>query len=190
MLLDPRQQNTTRWNQYIDLEGMNVNILLTGKPGIGKSTIIQKVLESIGTARAAGFWTLEIRIAGRRVGFSIQTVDGMVGTLADINLSSGPRVGKYVVSVEHVDEVAIPAMQRARNSDCVIIIDEIGSMELKSARFGPEVRKCLDTGRVLGTLQLRKGEFQDEVRSRSDVRIINVTPENRDSLPAQVIGML
>ncbi|MGY5853494.1 MAG: nucleoside-triphosphatase [Candidatus Thorarchaeota archaeon] len=167
-----------------------MNILLTGTPGIGKSTIIQKVLESIGTARAAGFWTLEIRIDGQRVGFSMQTVDGVVGTLADINLRDGPRVGKYVVSVAHVDEVAIPAMRRARATDCVIIIDEIASMELKSPRFAPEVRKCLDTGRVLGTLQLRKGEFQDEVRSRPDVRIIDVTFENRDSLPAQVLELL
>lgn len=167
-----------------------MNILLTGKPGVGKSTIIQKVLESIGTTRAAGFWTLEIRIKGRRVGFSIQTVDGVVGTLAHVNGTDGPRVGKYVVSVPHIDEVAIPALQRARNSDCIIIIDEIASMELKSAAFAPEVRKCLDTGRVLGTLQLRKGEFQDEVRSRPDVRIINATYENRDVLPAQILKLL
>ncbi|MDF1539068.1 MAG: nucleoside-triphosphatase [Candidatus Thorarchaeota archaeon] len=167
-----------------------MNILLTGKPGIGKSTIIQKVVESIGTGRASGFWTLELRIGGYRVGFSIQTVDGVVGTLAHVRGTEGPRVGKYVVSVAHIDEVAIPAMQRARNSDCTIIIDEIASMELKSAAFAPEVRKCLDTGRVLGTLQLRQGEFQDEVRSRPDVRIINVTLENRDVLPTQILSLI
>ncbi len=167
-----------------------MNILLTGKPGIGKSTIIQRVIESIGTERASGFWTLELRIGGHRVGFSIQTVDGVVGTLAHVNNSDGPKVGKYIVSIGHINEVAIPSLQRARKSDGVIIIDEIASMELKSAGFAPEVRKCLDTGRVLGTLQLRSGEFQDEVRSRSDVRIINVTIENRNLLPAQVLGML
>ncbi|MHA2425619.1 MAG: NTPase [Candidatus Thorarchaeota archaeon] len=167
-----------------------MNIILTGRPGVGKSTIIQKILESIGIENAAGFWTMEIRVKGRRVGFSIQTLDGVVGTLAHVDNSRGPRVGRYVVSVEHVDEVAIPAMMRARNSEGIIIIDEIASMELKSPRFAPEVRRCLDTRRVLGTLQLRKGEFQDEVRSRTDVRIIEVTPENRDDLPAQVIRML
>jgi nucleoside-triphosphatase len=167
-----------------------MNILLTGKPGVGKSTIIQKVLESIGTEHAAGFWTMEIRIDGRRVGFSMQTVDGVVGSLAHINNKTGPRVGRYGVSVEHIDEVAIPSLERARNSDGVIIIDEIASMELKSPRFAPEVRRCLDTGRVLGTLQLRSGPFQDEVRSRNDVRLIEVTPENRDQLPAQVIKLL
>ena len=167
-----------------------MNILLTGKPGIGKSTIIQKVLETIGTERAAGFWTMEIRIEGRRVGFSIQTVDGVVGTLAHVSDKTGPRVGKYGVSVAHIDEVAIPALQRAREADCTIIIDEIASMELKSPKFAPEVRRCLDTRRVLGTLQLRSGAFQDEVRKRTDVKLINVTHENRDEIPALVTKML
>lgn len=167
-----------------------MNILLTGKPGIGKSTIIQKVLETVGTERAAGFWTMEIRIQGNRVGFSIQTVDGVVGTLAHVDNSDGPRVGKYVVSIGHIDDVAIPSLHRARKTDHLIIIDEIASMELKSPNFAPEVRRCLDTGRVLGTLQLRQGEFQDEVRSRSDVKILNVTLENRDKMPAKVIDML
>ncbi|MFW9919205.1 MAG: NTPase [Candidatus Thorarchaeota archaeon] len=167
-----------------------MNILLTGNPGVGKSTIIQKVIEEIGTEGAGGFWTLEIRIKGRRVGFSIQTVDGVVGTLAHIDNSDGPRVGKYVVSVGHIEDVAIPSMINARASDGIIIIDEIATMELKSPLFAPEVRRCLDTGRVLGTLQARKEFFLDEVRNRPDVSILTVTPENRDRIPAQVLELI
>ncbi len=167
-----------------------MNILLTGKPGVGKSTIIQKVIESLGVDRTAGFWTMEIRVRNQRVGFSIQTVDGVVGTLAHVDNDRGPRVGKYTVSIEHIDEVAIPSMERARNAGKIIIIDEIASMELKSPQFAPEVKRCLDTKRVLGTLQERPGSFQDEVRMRTDIRIIEITHENRDQIPAQVLSML
>jgi len=167
-----------------------MNILLTGKPGVGKSTVIQKIIEHLGTEKVAGFWTMEIRIRGRRVGFSIQTTDGVVGTLAHIDMEKGPRVGKYIVSVEHIDAVAIPAMREARESRRIIIIDEIASMELKSALFAPEVRKCLDTGRVLGTLQQQSGPFQEEVRKRPDTILLNVTIESRDSVPAHVLELL
>ncbi|MHA1909315.1 MAG: NTPase [Candidatus Thorarchaeota archaeon] len=167
-----------------------MNILLTGKPAVGKTTAIKKIIDLLGSENVDGFWTTEILKAGRRTGFAIHTTGRKKGILADTLESSGPRVGKYRVNVGSIDEVAIPALERARTSGKKIIIDEIASMELKSSRFAPEVRKCLDTGRVLGTLQLRKGEFQDEVRSRTDVRLIEVTPENRDHLPAQVFKYL
>ncbi len=165
-----------------------MNVLLTGRPGVGKSTVIQKVINALGRDRVAGFWTMERRVGGIRAGFSIQTMDGLTGTLADVNLHDGPRVGKYTVNVTSLNQIAIPSLQRARESNKLIIVDEIASMELKSLMFASEIRLCLDTGRVLGTLQLRGGAFQDEVRARSDVRIVEVTPENRDSLPSQIIA--
>jgi len=167
-----------------------MTLLLTGKPSVGKSTIIKKVVGMIGYDNANGFWTEEIRIEGKRTGFAIRTVDGVEAILAHVDERYGPQVGKYGVVVKHIDNVIIPALQCARNSESIIIIDEIASMELKSPKFATEVRKCLDTGRVLGTLQLRSAQFQDEVRSRGDVRIIVVTPENRDSLPAQVVEII
>jgi nucleoside-triphosphatase len=167
-----------------------MNVLLTGRPGIGKSTVIQKIIKTLGREGCAGFWTSERRQDGIRVGFSIQTIEGAVGTLADVSFHNGPQVGKYTVNVAHLNQIAIPSLQRARESGKLIVVDEIASMELKSPRFASEIRLCLDTGRVLGTLQLRGGSFQDEVRSRSDVRIIEVTPENRDGLPSQIIDAL
>ncbi len=167
-----------------------MNVLLTGRPGVGKSSVIQKVINALGRDTVAGFWTMERRIGGIRAGFSIQTTDGVTGILADVNLHDGPRVGKYTVNVASLNQIAIPSLQKARESGKVIIVDEIASMELKSPRFASEIRLCLDTGRVLGTIQLRRGAFQDEVRTRSDVRIIEVTTENRDSLTSQIMGEL
>ncbi len=166
-----------------------MNVLLTGRPGVGKTTAIQRIVDLLGKNRADGVWSLEIREAGRRVGFAIHTFTAEKGVLADTRGNSGPRVGKYTVNVQGIDEIAIPALKRARISGKVIIIDEIASMELKSPRFAPEVRKCLETGCVIGTLQQRSGPFQDEVRKRPDVRLLTITPENRDEIPAQVLGI-
>ncbi len=167
-----------------------MNILLTGKPGIGKSTAIQRIIDLLGKNKAGGFWTREIRDKGRRVGFLIQTLNGLSEVLAHVELDTGPRVGKYTVSVEAIKRIAIPAMQQARESDKIIIIDEIASMELKSPQFAPEVRRCLNTGRVLGTLQQKTGKFHDEVRNRPDTILLNMTVENRDAIPAHVLNLL
>jgi nucleoside-triphosphatase len=99
-------------------------------------------------------------------------------------------VGKYRVNIADLESIAIPALVRARKQGQIIVIDEIGSMELYSSQFAPEVRKCLDTGKVLATLQQRKGGFQDEVRARDDVHLIEITHMNRNSLPKDVLSML
>ncbi|MFW9968046.1 MAG: NTPase [Candidatus Thorarchaeota archaeon] len=169
---------------------MKKNIVLTGKPGIGKSTVIKRVIQTLDPERLGGFWSAEIRENNRRVGFSLITLSGEKGVLAHVDLNRGPRVGKYFVSIEDLEAIAIPALARARVRGQIIVIDEIASMELHSPRFAPEVRRCLDTGKVLATLQQRKGGFQDEVRTREDVFLIDVKLENRDILPQEVLSRL
>ncbi|MHA2140723.1 MAG: NTPase [Candidatus Thorarchaeota archaeon] len=169
---------------------MRKNVILTGKPGIGKSTLIKKVIHALDPRLAEGFWSSEIRENNRRVGFSINTLSGEIGVLAHVALSTGPRVGKYRVNVNAIESIAIPALVRARIDDKIIVIDEIASMELYSSHFAPEVRKCLDSGKVLATLQQRRGAFQDEVRARNDVYLIEITRENRNSLLQEIISIL
>ncbi|MFW9794438.1 MAG: NTPase [Candidatus Thorarchaeota archaeon] len=169
---------------------MKSNILLTGRPGIGKTTAIRRIMEKLETRVAMGFLSYESREKGKRVGFAIETLSGKKGTLAHVNFKTGYRVGKYQVSVEDIDAVIIPELETARESENLIIIDEIAKMELYSQLFAPEVRKCLDTGRVIGTIQDRRGPFLDEVRQRNDVRILELTQHNRDDIPFQVLAFL
>jgi nucleoside-triphosphatase len=169
---------------------MKPNILLTGQPGIGKTTAIRKITERIPSARLRGFLSYEIRECGKRVGFAIETLSGKRGTLAHVDFNTGFRVSKYHVSVEDIDSIIIPELRQARESNYLIIIDEIAKMELFSKLFAPEVRKCLDTGRVIGTIQKRRGIFLDEVRKRRDVKILELTQSNRDAIPMQVLSML
>ena len=169
---------------------MKSNILLTGSPGIGKTTAIRKIIDRLKSKTASGFLSYEIREKGRRMGFAIETLTGKKGTLAHINLNTGFKVGKYHVSVEDIESIIIPELEKARKSDNLIIIDEIAKMELFSKLFAPEVSRCLDTGRVIGTIQERRSPFLDDVRRRPDVAILELNLSNRDDVPMRVLALL
>jgi nucleoside-triphosphatase len=167
-----------------------VNILLTGRPGIGKTTAIKRVVQRLPSDSAAGFWTQEIRERGKRVGFEINTLDGRKGMLAHVRSTSQRRVGRYGVETEAINNLAVHSLQIARQLERIIIIDEIAKMELCSPAFAPEVSRCLDTARVIGTIQSRHGEFLDSVRNREDVQVLILTEANRVEAPDRVLNML
>ncbi|MHA1636834.1 MAG: nucleoside-triphosphatase, partial [Candidatus Thorarchaeota archaeon] len=102
-----------------------MNILLTGKPGIGKTSAIKKIAESIGYENVDGFFSEEIRVKGRRTGFRIITFNGLEGVLARISQTDGSKVGKYRVCVSDIESVAIPSLEKARSTGKTIIIDEM-----------------------------------------------------------------
>ncbi len=158
------------------------NILLTGRPGIGKTTAIRTIVQNFNPRKVAGFWSAEIRQSGKRVGFAIETFSGKSGILARIDID-GPRVGKYGVNIEDIDSIIIPELRLARKLGKYIIIDEIAKMELYSSQFAIEVEACLDTGRVIGTIQARNHQFLKKIKSRQDVRLIEITESNREMIP-------
>jgi len=138
---------------------MKKHVLLTGRPGIGKTTAIRKTIKRIGSKRVGGFWSSEIRKSGRRQGFAIHTVQNDEGILAHVDRKEGPRVSKYRVNIADINEIAVPAMRKARESGKIIIVDEIAKMELYSESFKQEIIRCLNQGRVLGTIQQRRSSF-------------------------------
>jgi nucleoside-triphosphatase len=163
------------------------NLLLTGHPGVGKTTVLRRALERL-AVRAGGFYTEEIREGGHRRGFAIVTTGGRRAVLAHVDLSSPHAVGRYRVSVEAIESVAVPALLEAVRTADVVVVDEIARMELCSPRFAEAVRAALDGARpVLGVIQTARLPFLEEVRRRPDVRLVEVTPANRDTLPEAVV---
>ncbi|MEM2142827.1 MAG: nucleoside-triphosphatase [Candidatus Thorarchaeota archaeon] len=163
---------------------------MTGQPGIGKTTAIRRIVELIGTDRAGGFYSAEIREGGQRVGFGLTTLDGKRGTLAHIDCTQGPRVGRYGVNVRDIMNVAVPAMRSARESGKIVIVDEIARMELFSSEFEKEVVRCLDSRCVIGTIQQRSDPVLNGIRHRDDVRVIVIDVSNRNSIPELVMSMI
>ncbi|MEM2910700.1 MAG: NTPase [Nitrososphaerota archaeon] len=164
--------------------------VITGAPGSGKTTVVLKlaeILKHMGFS-VGGMYTREVRSSGNRVGFEIVDVaTGKIGTLAWVGYGSGPKVGKYLVNLRDLDEVGVRAIESASQFD-VIVVDEVGPMELKSRRFKEAVRKLLATGKpsVLTIHYRASDELLDEVRRIVSGKSIVVAPENRDRLPIEL----
>lgn len=169
---------------------MERHILLTGKPGVGKTTIIKKIIPLL-EMPAGGFFTEEIRVMDRRMGFRIVTLDGDEGIMSHVDCKSNYKVGKYRVDLESFERVAIPALEKAIMDKSIIVIDEIGKMELFSAKFRELIRKILDSKKPLLCVIKEDGDaFTEEIKNRDDVSLITVNYENRAGLPAKVIERL
>lgn len=160
-----------------------MKLLLTGPPGVGKTTLVKRVVVKVKDRfRCSGFITQEVRAeTGARVGFDIVTLYGRVAPLARKGMKEGPRVGDYRVDLYSLERTAVPSMEDPTAQ--VIVVDEIGLMELKSSRFKDALLDLLGDGRpLLGTIRLQKEPFCDMVKTQPGVEVIEVTYDNRDGL--------
>lgn len=169
---------------------MKKHILLSGKPGIGKTSVIKKILPLLGL-NAGGFFTEEIRVMDRRMGFRIVTLDGTDGILAHIECNSNYKVGKYRVDLDSFEKIAIPALGDAIKNKSIVVIDEIGTMELFSLKFRELVSKILNSDKtLLCTIKENGDAFTEEIKNRTDIVLITVNYANRETLPEKVLEML
>ncbi|KPK25412.1 MAG: hypothetical protein AMK69_14390, partial [Nitrospira bacterium SG8_3] len=153
---------------------MSRNILVTGPPRCGKSTLIERVVGRI-QKPMTGFFTREMRQGGKRVGFSIITMDGKESVLAHQDTKSRFRVGKYGVNLDHIDQIAVPSMVPAK-ADEIVVIDEIGKMECFSFLFRQTLLNVLNSDNsVLGSIALKGDKFIQNIRERADVLLIHIT---------------
>ncbi len=165
------------------------NTLLEGKPRVGKTTLLLKVSRRISHYGLGGFYTEEIRKKNRRVGFRISTFSGQTGILAHVDYTTGPRVGKYRVNIPTLERIGVRELERALQDARIILIDEIGKMELFSDKFKEILLRCLDSSTpILATIMLRSNPFADTIKKRPDVELIQVTLKNRDRLPDKLIS--
>ena len=126
----------------------------------------------------------------RRRGFRIKTVAGEEGILAHVGYRGPPRVGKYGVDLEEFQRVALPALEGVPEGS-VVVIDELGKMELASKRFRDAVSALFAQDMpVVATVHAHRHPFTDELKRRGDVEVERVTRGNRDALPAQILAAL
>jgi nucleoside-triphosphatase len=151
------------------------NLLLTGAPGCGKTTVLRRVAERLGDLRLAGFLTVELREHGERVGCEAIDLNGQRAILAHVRSRSPVRVGRYGVEPERLIPLVEENLVRPTGSVDLFLIDEIGKMECYCPAFVAEVRRVLEGPvPVLASIALKGGGFIAEVKARPDVRIIEV----------------
>jgi nucleoside-triphosphatase len=160
-----------------------LRILLTGMPGVGKTTVVREVVARLPGVRLSGFLTEEVRGPQGRTGFRVRTWDGREGWLARVASGGGPRVGRYVVDLPAFEAVALPALA-LEPSVALYVVDEVGKMECLSKAFQEAMRRLL-SARVplLATVALRGGGLIDEVKRWPGTEFHEVTRSNRDALP-------
>ena len=171
---------------------MGHTLLLTGRPGVGKTTVIKKVAELLGK-QAGGFYTEEIHGPGGRKGFRLVTLDGQETVMAHVNLRGGgrPRVSRYGVDVGAIDRVGVVALRRAMTDCQVIIVDEIGKMELFSGQFRDVVIQAVSGLKpVVATVMSKPNPWVDALKVLPQVEMWEVTRESRDGMAEQVIEWL
>jgi nucleoside-triphosphatase len=162
-------------------------LLLTGQPGTGKTSLIKAALIDF-KVKAGGFYTEELRSAtGDRYGFRLVTLDGKTGTLARTGYRTPNRVGKYGVDIKVMNDMGVQAIMDAIANADVIVIDEIGRMELFSDKFKEAVITAIESGkRVLGTVMLVHNPFADTVKRRPEVELIPVMRTNNGQVLEEI----
>lgn len=169
------------------------NLLITGLPRSGKTTLLKKILHSQSIKnRAGGFLTEEFRNSEERIGFYIRTIpEGKKGILAQKGMSSPFRVGRYGVDIQILEKLGCEAILQAINSKKIVAVDEIGKMELFSETFRALMIEALNSpNKVLATILQRPNAFADRVKKRHDVRLLHLGKENFGDLYKEILGWL
>lgn len=174
---------------------MPSNFLVTGAPGCGKSTMIQRTVEILERAgfKAGGIYCPEIRVAGKRVGFKIIDIgSGKEGILAHIDQPVGPMVSRYKVNLHDLENIGVPAIERAIREADFVVIDEIAPMEGFSEKFVRAVGAVLDSQKPLlaAIHQKTTSGFIGETKARRDVLIFEVKRDTVETLPSRLATMI
>lgn len=164
--------------------------LLSGIPGAGKTTIIKQAIDMV-KEKTGGFYTREIRSHGVRQGFELVTLDGHNTLLAHTSIHSPYRVSKYGVDIENLNKIGVSALRRSIQECDIVVIDEIGKMELFSLAFREAIIEALNSGKKLvGTIMLAHHPWADQIKQDPRVKVLQVSRTNNQQILQEVLGWL
>jgi nucleoside-triphosphatase len=168
------------------------SILITGQPGIGKTTVLLNSIETLKKMgyEVGGMISREVCEGGVRVGFKIIDIHtGQQGWLAHVNQPKGPQISKYRVNLGDLKTIGANSILNAIKQTDIVAIDEIGPMELFSPAFKEAVVQALESNKpLLGTIHHKAQDaLINTIKTREDTEILEVTYENRRALHNLII---
>ncbi len=169
-------------------------ILLTGRPGVGKTTIVNRLYEHYTTRglKIEGMTTREVREAGARIGFKITDLSsGKEGWLAKKELTAGPRVGSYVVASDDLEKIGVTALERSvKGTADLVIVDEIGPMEMTSTSFRNSISGVLNGDKVVVATVKFGSRYPEVQRAWATSVHWEITKENREPIYRRIIRQI
>src|SRR3989338_883620 len=159
---------------------MRKNIIITGLPRSGKSTLLKKIIHTI--PHKNGFVTSEIKPGSERIGFEIEMTNGNKALLAHkYDTPSKLRVSTYNVSIDELEMFSDELMNRWGSED-VLYLDEIGQMQLFSKKFQRLVLNYLDSPQttIMTLTNAFTSDFTEQIRKRDDIILVELHEGNRN----------
>ncbi len=166
------------------------NFLISGLPGIGKTTLVKKLIARLAEYDPQGFYTEEILQDGERKGFHLEGLDGRRIMLAHVINDSPHKIGKYRVDVDAFDAF-LDELHITPSPERPVIVDEIGKMECLSPKFVRKVQEILDgVNPVIATIAHTDGGIKGKVKAREDSVLFRMNLINRNSLEGEILDAL